>query len=611
MQILMLGNGFDIEHKLPTQYKDFLEFTKEFLQIITSEDKSQSIAGITDSKRKSFFEKIFSGEKEEIRATLERSVKDNKWIQYFLKNQVYLRENWIDFESEISKIIVLLEKAKKSYENVAAFPTERVPCPKEFVFFCKEMWKLGKNGEVSHISGEVFYHSKEELLADLNKLIKALEIYLADYVGTLEVNIYNRDIAKLNPTHVLSFNYTNTYERVYDNGCRNIQYDFIHGQAMKNNSDASNMVLGIDEYFIEEERSKNVEFIEFQKYYQRMQKKTKCDYKEWKEKITEVRKQNKKEKVELYIFGHSLDSTDKDVLLEFLQNDGITTTIFYYNQTAYERCLANLVKILGANELAAQMYGKEKTIKFVQQAPSEKIENSEFDIKNDTLKIYRLAEFDDTQITNLIEKVQKKIMSREMEYFSSQERVISLFDALNAWGLCSKQQKEILLEIAKGFASAEKLLHHNSEKWHDYDYRGDTGCPRETFKFLSAVNKYNEEIFSTDIIDIKQATEIDVIKSYEYQYDIDEEKFELILNKLIHEVGSKEADGKYIWKSICRIACNNMVVAKSVIKKKLATCIDIVEKIRLKELYEYCEETEFYLEQEQEYMRNQELYGNV
>ena len=257
------------------------------------------------------------------------------------------------------------------------------------------------------------------------------------------------------------------------------------------------------------------------------------------------------------------------------------------------------------------MYGKEKTIKFVQQAPSEKIENSEFDIKNDTLKIYRLAEFDDTQITNLIEKVQKKIMSREMEYFSSQERVISLFDALNAWGLCSKQQKEILLEIAKGFASAEKLLHHNSEKWHDYDYRGDTGCPRETFKFLSAVNKYNEEIFSTDIIDIKQATEIDVIKSYEYQYDIDEEKFELILNKLIHEVGSKEADGKYIWKSICRIACNNMVVAKSVIKKKLATCIDIVEKIRLKELYEYCEETEFYLEQEQEYMRNQELYGNV
>ena len=36
MQILMIGNGFDIEHKLPTQYKDFLQFTEEFLKIYAS-----------------------------------------------------------------------------------------------------------------------------------------------------------------------------------------------------------------------------------------------------------------------------------------------------------------------------------------------------------------------------------------------------------------------------------------------------------------------------------------------------------------------------------------------------------------------------------------------
>lgn len=40
MQILMIGNGFDIEHKLPTQYKDFFQFTKEFLSIYASEKRN-------------------------------------------------------------------------------------------------------------------------------------------------------------------------------------------------------------------------------------------------------------------------------------------------------------------------------------------------------------------------------------------------------------------------------------------------------------------------------------------------------------------------------------------------------------------------------------------
>lgn len=610
MQILMLGNGFDIEHKLPTQYKDFLEFAKDFLQIIASEEKNESIAKIAISERKSFFEKIFCGEKEETRKLLEQNLIDNNWIQYFFRNQVYMRENWIDFESEISKIIILLEKAKRAYENASMFPTESIPCPKEYSIFHKEMSEPEESRNISSISGVAFSYNKKMLLNDLNRLIKALEIYLAEYVGTLEIYNYNSDIAKLNPTHVLSFNYTNTYERVYDNGCRNIQYDFIHGQAIKENLGVSNMVLGIDEYFDEGERSKNIEFIEFQKYYQRMQKKTKCDYKEWKEKIAEARKKDKNERVELYIFGHSLDSTDKDVLLEFLMNDGVTTTIFYYDQAAYERGLANLVKILGAEELLAQMYGKDKTIKFIQQAPSERIENSEFDIKNDTLKIYRLAKFKNEQIKNLLLKVQSRIMGREVAYFGSQERVISLYDSLVKWGLCTNEQKEILLEIAKSLANTSKLLYHNSEKWHDYDYRGDCGCPRETLRFLNAINEYNEEIFQAGVSDIEQATALDIIRLYERQCDVEEDLFDKILDKLIIKVGDEENDGEYIWKSICQIAYNNMSVAKKVIKKKLSTCIDIVEKVRLNELYECCEETEFYLEQERAYLEHKELYGD-
>ena len=610
MQILMLGNGFDIEHKLPTQYKDFLEFAKDFLQIIGSEEKNESIAKIAISERKSFFEKVFNGEKEETRKLLEQNLKDNNWIQYFFRNQVYMRENWIDFESEISKIIILLEKAKRAYENASMFPAESIPCPKEYSIFHKEMSDPKESKNISSISGLAFSYNKKMLLNDLNRLIKALEIYLAEYVGTLDIYNYNSDIAKLNPTHVLSFNYTNTYERIYDNGCRSIQYDFIHGQAIKDNFGVSNMVLGIDEYLDEEERSKIIEFIEFQKYYQRMQKKTKCDYKEWKDQITEARKRDKCERVELYIFGHSLDSTDKDVLLEFLLNDGVTTTIFYYDQAAYERGLANLVKILGANELQAQMYGKDKTIRFVQQAPSERIENSEFDIKNDTLKIYRLAKFKDEQIASALLKIQDRIKSRELAYFCSQERVISLYDALIKWRLCSNEEAKILFDIAKKLSSTEKLLYHNSEKWHEYDYRGDCGCPTETLKFLNAVNRYNAEVFQTSACDIGQATELDIIRSYERQSNIEESLFEHILDKLIVKVGETENNGDYIWEKLCQISYNNMSVAQKVIKKKLTTCTDLVNKVRLIYLYECCEETEFFLEQEREYLEHKELYGD-
>ena len=30
MNILMIGNGFDLEHDLPTQYVDFLKFVEKF-----------------------------------------------------------------------------------------------------------------------------------------------------------------------------------------------------------------------------------------------------------------------------------------------------------------------------------------------------------------------------------------------------------------------------------------------------------------------------------------------------------------------------------------------------------------------------------------------------
>ena len=103
---------------------------------------------------------------------------------------------------------------------------------------------------------------------------------------------------------------------------------------------------------------------------------------------------------------------------------------------------------------------------------------------------------------------------------------------------------------------------------------------------------------------------LDIIRNYERKSDIEESLFELILDKLVAKVGETENAGDYIWKKLCQISYNNLNVAQKVIKEKLETCTDAVNKVRLIHLYECCEETEFFLEQEREYLEHKELYGD-
>jgi hypothetical protein len=96
MQILILGNGFDIEHKLPTQYKDFLGFAKEYLDLYKSDNIESKIEEIGDGTRKDFYKSIIAGDKKEIGSLLFESLQNNKWIEYFLKNQTYMYERKLD-----------------------------------------------------------------------------------------------------------------------------------------------------------------------------------------------------------------------------------------------------------------------------------------------------------------------------------------------------------------------------------------------------------------------------------------------------------------------------------------------------------------------------------
>ncbi len=408
MNILVIGNGFDLAHGLPTKYTDFLDWIKKYQQFYSYSTRKRT-AGYREENEpilKYFNNLFYKDENKYLCDEIFSLIKGNFWLEYFLNTPMYQKEKWIDFESEISKVIQSLDDDMNlsisthfSLDDKIQHITNEFLNQKYIDWFAKRTYK----------------ELRDFLLDDLNKLIRALEIYLCDYVQKTDITVISPDIQKITmqinsdthtalPAKVLSFNYTNMFEKLYGVS-HGIEYDYIHGKADVNNTiESNNMVLGIDEYLPDDRKDKDVEFIAFKKFYQRIYKETGCRYKEWVDRIRknyesyilneeknraksdngfsiaqkksldnvnkgeEMRVSNVKlETHKLYIFGHSLDTTDKDILRDLILNDNVYTTIFYLNKDVLGQQIANLVKVIGQDELIRRTGGSTKTIEFKQQ----------------------------------------------------------------------------------------------------------------------------------------------------------------------------------------------------------------------------------------------------
>lgn len=375
MKILVIGNGFDLAHGLPTKYSDFLEFLSlikrmsnyhnnkvDFISRNLTESSGNKhiqqyflelISKVADeNKRPIDLNTLISKSEDTVLQELIAHLKNNSWYDHFIKVKSYINEGWIDFESEISRVIQILDKyrTKKSIDIQDITDDENI--------------KRMLNSIGNRVSGnyEVDEQGFQKLEEDLNKLIRCLEIFLVDCIEKIKIENRLPNIENIKFDKILSFNYTDTYKKLYAPNClSNIQYDFIHGKAIiRNNIETNNMVLGIDEYLDSTQASKNTSFISYKKYFQRIHKETGCVYKDW------IRL-NSHTSSELYIFGHSLDITDKDILRELIEAENMKTTIYYYNKKVYASQIANLVKVLGVDNLVSRVHGENRSITFIQQ----------------------------------------------------------------------------------------------------------------------------------------------------------------------------------------------------------------------------------------------------
>ena len=189
--------------------------------------------------------------------------------------------------------------------------------------------------------------------------------------------------ARLVPDKIYSFNYTNTYQRIH----KEVIVEYLHGSYGQD----QNIVLGISD--LNDDSLKKLKAYGFTKYHQKLFKDT--DYlflDEYKNNILEneddiltlkdelkgenrsnyrddlnrrIRaKQNEgKLNLEITIWGHSLDISDKDYILDlFGLNDDIDrnvrVTVYYFNKTAKFSLLNNLLAILGKDKVEQWMKNK-------------------------------------------------------------------------------------------------------------------------------------------------------------------------------------------------------------------------------------------------------------
>lgn len=555
MNILIIGNGFDLAHKLPTKYTDFLDFLENVR--ILKEEMPQNLEQLSDKIDENLRQYLFNSNSSRLDINSKHQnyitemyelSKDNLWITWFNQERKLnktLGKYWIDFEAEISKVIQKIESTLLELSpieecidnyNELRFELNKYPI---FNLFINKIYDIDKSDEIN------MERITEKLHNDLNKLIRCFEIYLEDFVKNIDISQLSLDIYNLNVDKILTFNYTNTYQKLY---YTDVDCDHIHGKAdINNNIESDNMVLGIDDYLNEDEKFTNTNFIEFKKYYQRLIKGTNCDYKKW---IDEINQTKSFTKHNVYIFGHSLASTDRDVLLDFIENEKTIITIYYNNSNQYSDQICNLVHLIGPDKLNEWVHQAKPKIKFVKQQPMINIDDSGWRIMRDIRDCSELFKLSGQEIEYKINEIKDHLDNSDKTYFRKQRNVIDLFVAITTSGYIDNNLTDQMLNMAKDLYGSTK-----NETYSPSEFKRVGNSPQRYQKiisnFIDLVNTYNadkkaksyhisdsdscEKIFSLleagIKIDEQQAISLieDIIKGSNHSYGSDEEMWRCVL----------------------------------------------------------------------------------
>ncbi|WP_277559533.1 AbiH family protein [Acinetobacter beijerinckii] len=321
MNILIVGNGFDLSHYLPTKYDHFM-VAMTAIENWDEQNGEMSFDDLFGSlyEKENYFFKYTKAmyQTDEIKISkdqikdLKQKLKENVWYQYF-SDHVREVKTWIDFEQKIEEALNyttdFIYKINDVYtkENTLELEVRTTGYKKsdydnKFLYLseksCNALFNIGlldkKFYEVVYDSGEVVVKyvesNSDKYKYFINpKNIKKFQNYdiynnkdCVDYLNykldefICIFNFYLKLVDLINPINnfvflpfdidrVYSFNYTNTFRRFYSNEKK---VNFLHGVS----GNQQNIVLGISD--LKDESLKKIKAYGFTKYHQKLLKNT-------------------------------------------------------------------------------------------------------------------------------------------------------------------------------------------------------------------------------------------------------------------------------------------------------------------------------------------------
>ncbi len=353
MNILILGNGFDLAHGLKTKYSDFLDYCVE--------KNNKRIIGMIN------YGTTFI---------------DNIWLQHFITTCNNYGKNWVDLEDEIYRVVLslnktLLDLSGGEIEMIFPLTFSIKKDILEFNFYkiidylktCNNRLETDKKKyitvETNDFSHLYFYIENYQGLINfiydqLRTFVEMFERYLNEVVMS-EIDSepkYQLSLLQSSKPNIksflfiLNFNYTNTLTKLYKDTMdskqkKSIRNFYVHGKI-----NANNIVLGT-QFFDDKNNNIPSEFNVFRKHNQRHRYNTIEDYQSL---LQIIKSSNDNTKRIFHVIGHSLDKSDYAILKHiFLAHNDSIINIYYHDEEAQERLINNITKIIGEEEVMAKV----------------------------------------------------------------------------------------------------------------------------------------------------------------------------------------------------------------------------------------------------------------
>lgn len=334
MKILIVGNGFDLAHQLPTRYSDFLS---------EMQNDSKFHKYLQNNQLNKKFNKSLNG-------ILIKHLKNNT------------KNGWIDFENEMRMIIdatcvfrTLLKKytdietKKISYIMEKEIIKELPPFILYFIYSRKKGFIYTWNDETLN---KLFYDVFDQISLFI-QLFKEYILWISHETEPNKIKFFNN----LKIDHLLSFNYTDTFIRLYNDELEEENICYVHGKVSDNIDEGIVMGVGSDFY----DANIHEEFLEFFKFFQRYKFSTDNKYLNW---IHDINTLPHTEKNKVIIYGHSLDPTDRDILRTFFEANNTEIDIYYLNEIDRLKLEKNILRILGREKFSSYLTGQNAKVKF-------------------------------------------------------------------------------------------------------------------------------------------------------------------------------------------------------------------------------------------------------